>query len=65
MNERIKELYNLALEEHRSSNMAWEEVNFEKFAELIIRECAELATKEYDQRGALHGKDLLEHFGIK
>jgi hypothetical protein len=37
----------------------------EKFAELIVRECAELATKEYNNRGAIHGNDLLEHFGVK
>ena len=36
-----------------------------KFAELIIQECAELATKEYNNRGAIHGNDLLEHFGVK
>jgi hypothetical protein len=35
-----------------------------KFAELIVRECAELATKEYNNRGAIHGNDLLEHFGL-
>jgi hypothetical protein len=36
-----------------------------KFAELIVRECAELATKEYNNRGAIHGNDLLQHFGVK
>jgi hypothetical protein len=35
-----------------------------KFAELIVRECAELATKEYNNRGAIHGNDLLQHFGV-
>jgi hypothetical protein len=37
----------------------------EKFAELIVRECAELATKEYNNRGAIHGNDLLQHFGVR
>ncbi len=37
----------------------------ERFAELLIRECAKLATEEYDKRGAIHGQDLLDHFGIK
>ena len=37
----------------------------EKFAELIVRECAELATKEYNNRGAIHGNDLLQHFGVE
>ena len=41
------------------------ELDAEKFAELIVRECAELATKEYNNRGAIHGNDLLQHFGIK
>ena len=41
--------------------------NFEpkKFAELIVRKCAELATKEYNNRGAIHGNDLLKHFGVE
>lgn len=39
--------------------------NPKKFAELIVKECAELATKEYDARGAIHGNDLLKHFGIE
>jgi hypothetical protein len=37
----------------------------EKFAELIVKECAELATKEYNNFSAIHGNDLLEHFGVK
>jgi hypothetical protein len=39
--------------------------DIEKFAELIVRECAELATKEYNNRGAIHGNDLLDHFGVR
>ena len=41
------------------------EGGLERFAELIVRECAELATKEYDNRGAIHGNDLLQHFGVE
>ena len=41
------------------------EGGLERFAELIVRECAELATKEYNNRGAIHGNDLLQHFGVK
>jgi hypothetical protein len=41
------------------------ELDAEKFAELIVRECAELATKEYNNRGAIHGNDLLDHFGVR
>ncbi len=43
MNERIKELYEQSMEQHVSNNMAWEELNPEKFAELIVRECADIA----------------------
>ena len=41
MNERIQELYEQATEEHVSNNMAWAELNPEKFAELIVAECIE------------------------
>jgi hypothetical protein len=69
MNERIKELQiqaEAAADEifDRQGKM-YGEIVMEKFAELIVRECAELATKEYDNRGAIHGNDLLEHFGVK
>ena len=40
MNERIKELYEQSVEQHVSNNMAWEELNPEKFAELLIQENA-------------------------
>jgi hypothetical protein len=40
-------------------------VDLERFAEKIVRKCAELATKEYNNCGAIHGNDLLKHFGIK
>ncbi len=39
MNPRIKELYEQSMEQHVSNNMAWEELNPEKFAELIVQEC--------------------------
>jgi hypothetical protein len=64
MNERIKQL---------AEQAGWAEhirykptrIEIEKFAELLVRECAELATKEYNDRGAIHGNDLLEHFGVE
>ena len=37
----------------------------EKFAELIIRECARLASDRYDKYDCIHGQDILDHFGIK
>ena len=45
MNERIKQLYDQSMEQHVSNNMAWEELNPEKFAELIVRECANVITE--------------------
>lgn len=70
MNERIRELAGQA------KFMAEETINkqisknaeldafAEKFAELLVKECAELATKEYNNRSSIHGNDLLQHFGI-
>ena len=39
--------------------------SLEQFAQLIIRECAELTTREYDRHNVVHGLDILEHWGIK
>ena len=50
--------------QYRESIELWDD-RIEKFAELIVAECAELATKEYNNRGAIHGNDLLEHFGVE
>jgi hypothetical protein len=67
MNERIKKLKDQCWVERRWNNDMWIEkhIDLEKFAELIVRECAELTTKEYNNRGAIHGNDLLEHFGVE
>jgi hypothetical protein len=63
MNHRIKELLNQA---GTDVSGKWMNVdNAEKFAELIVRECAELATKEYNNQGVIYVNDLLEHFGVK
>lgn len=82
MNERIKELYNQALEskfdygagagvkpgEYYSNYITV--LNPEKFAELIVRECAKaLDDKLANPNGAsmayCDGSDLLEHFGVE
>lgn len=65
MNERIKELAEQA-NEYTNSRVAgpspiWFECFNEKFAELIILECAELV--EYNSKGA--GRDIREHFGVE
>lgn len=70
MNERIRELLEQA-GFHVAGNKIYIPTTSEDitscqtmFAELIVQECAELATKEYNNRGAIHGNDLLEHFGV-
>lgn len=67
MNERIQELYNQALEQHYSNNMAWEELNPEKFAELIVKEAgALLMSPEFIGRSDLDWSMVLnEHFGVE
>ena len=69
MNERIRELQiqaeAAADEIFDQKGKDYSGIVMEKFAELIIRECAELATKEYNNRGAIHGNDLLQHFGVE
>ena len=62
MNQEIKELA-----EQAKLFTGWPngETEYQKFAELLIKECAELATKEYNNHGSLHGNDLLEHFGVE
>jgi hypothetical protein len=61
MNEQIQALAEQATTEEADGFKYFDK---EKFAELIVRECAELATKEYNNRGAIHGNDLLQHFGV-
>jgi hypothetical protein len=62
MNERIRELAEQATGAEEYDGFRY--FDKAKFAQLIVRECAELATKEYNNRGAIHGNDLLEHFGL-
>lgn len=59
MNERIIELVSQADENFQLALVPAEIV--EKFAELIILECAELV--EYNSKGA--GRDIREHFGVE
>ena len=62
MNPRIQELYEQAMEQHVSNNAAWEELNPEKFAELIVRECLEIAKNredEFESAGLLEQSNAL------
>ena len=75
MNERIKQLYEQSMEQHVSNNMAWEELNPEKFAELIVRECATAFEAEVDTwkemdpyQGSMKRKGtqaIKQHFGVE
>ena len=68
MNERIKELYNQCFVELKNGtpNVGFD---FEKFAELIIRECVEIAY-EYDAPkmsgpGMIIAGRIEQHFGVE
>jgi hypothetical protein len=69
MNERIKELAVAAAP--ANSSIPHSEWNIpkefiEKFAELIVRECAEIANSGIDPAEShLIGNDILEHFGVE
>ena len=83
MNERIKELAKQAEEyadiEYNASDLDWYELKEEKFAELIVRECAEITdglSKLYPRTdvafdvGYTMGtsratKEIRQHFGVK
>ena len=67
MNERIKEL---AKQARLLTGWPVGEVEFQKFAELIVRECADVAYGTYWQdpegvRGIYLKDAILENFGVK
>ena len=57
----------LELAEQAGLHAEWfiDNPEIEQFAELIVRECAKLASEFYEEHDALHGSDLLNHFGIE
>jgi hypothetical protein len=67
MNKRIDELAKEAttyIEPTTDSGEGWI-FNKEKFAELIVRECAKQVKHLYRQGGGTYGESILEHFGFK
>ena len=66
MNERIKELALQALtyvtHNPKANKLNSGDMFDEKFAELIVRECAEVV---YSRSGHATPQDLYEHFGVK
>ena len=78
MNERIKLLAeqagittNLDTDYFEKDINKWIDYYSEKFAELIVRECAEVCMKDIDNGWAMApkspwmAKQILEHFGVK
>ena len=77
MNERIKELMSKTLDEKFAGT--WSTMDMqdlakfsERFAELIVRECAEIAKKvdgdesdDYQSGRTWAGIDVLEHLGVE
>jgi hypothetical protein len=64
MNERFKELAEQAEVWNVEGDSDKCEVDLEKFAELIVRECDRYARSAWEH-GDLLGRDLLIHFGVE
>jgi len=65
MNERIKECWlKAAREDSDPDNWDTQEQFIQRFAELIVRECADIASINQHQYHSV-GKYVLEHFGVK
>ena len=68
MNERIKELAeqaeNYAAEQNDKFGVSYKNTYNEKFAELIVRECAK-RVDYWESRQGEHADDLLKHFGVE
>ena len=67
MNERIKQLAAKANFGHMENNEVVYDPRLEKFAELIVRECADLidTLNEAYEAPSTGGKFIKEHFGVK
>ena len=67
MNERIKELHNLAcridMEQHPDAIPDGERIQ-QKFAELIVRECGRVYIQNQQDGVMTLTQDLLQHFGV-
>ena len=70
MNERIKECWLKAAREDSGDNWDTQEEFIERFAELIVKECASMArvyrNHEFDFTGDLELDEfMLKHFGVE
>ena len=60
MNDQVKLLW----EQAAQRDDLWDQARYEKFAELIVRECADIATiNQYQSYSA--GHYVLKHFGVE
>lgn len=70
MNERIKELAvqaDLLIKKTNGDEFRYGNFDpkFQKFAELIVQECAKQVNGLYKQGGGTYGETILKHFDIK
>ena len=66
MNEQIRELVRRAgLDDANFPIENWDNVPLEKFAELIVRECAKIADVADENECEWIGGNILTHFGVK
>ena len=64
MNKRIQKLFNEAGFHQPEMERLGIEDKFEKFAQLIVRECAN-RIDYWESRQGEHSDDLLKHFGVR
>ncbi len=65
MNKRIRELLAQCTQESIDGPFANPYVDQEKFAELIVRECCEVAHCNFHVDGVTLGSIMKEHFGVE
>jgi hypothetical protein len=67
MNERILELAEQATKKYDrlGNEIPFAQPDLEKFAELIVQECAELAQYYYQRNECVSGRNIKAHFGVE
>jgi hypothetical protein len=65
MNERIRQCWLTAAIEDSDDKWDTQEQFIERFAELIVRECAKLADEPTSQPHDSYGKKIRQHFGVE
>jgi len=63
MNKQIRELEKQSVF-YNEETEKWE-LNLEKFAELIVRECADICYNREYTDGTRYGDEIIEHFGVE